>query len=401
MLTSAVARIITGIALFCATLAWGGWVYLNTVADPHRVERVALAVLADSDARAEIADPLADQVVEVSGLDPSLQPGVRDAVADVLADPRFAANVTGAVGAAHARTFGVPDPRPATIDGAVFVAAVRDHLSVASPELAARIPTDIVGDLQVPEHEIPFAAGIRSFAETATNWLAAAAIGLLAFAFLTGDRARTLRRFGIWAISAGLAWVIGPRIVVALAGRWARSGDATLAAALTAATSTVTAVATVLVVVGVGSVVGSFALRATSLGVAALGAGAGRVGARPVERRPRRAPRPRQGVEPLSPSPSPPFAPSAPTTRLPAAAPLATTRLPATPPRPPVDAPTTVLRGPDLLGVAAAAPAPPVPEPEVDPWAFFGTAPSDPPHERTDDGWSRPGDGWGPAAPPS
>jgi len=39
----------------------------------------------------------------------------------------------------HARAVGVPDDRPATIDAAVLIAAVREHLAVVDPALAALI----------------------------------------------------------------------------------------------------------------------------------------------------------------------------------------------------------------------------------------------------------------------
>jgi hypothetical protein len=150
---------------------------------------------------------------------------------------------------------GVDDDRPATIDGAVLTAAVREHLAVADPELAALIPDTAVGDLHLPDFDPPVVASLRSVAVSCTNWLALIAIALLAVALIIGDRKYALRRFGIWAIVTGLLWAIGPRILVFLAHRWTEDADATIDAAVGAATKVVTAAATGLVISGIGAIV--------------------------------------------------------------------------------------------------------------------------------------------------
>jgi hypothetical protein len=255
MITRNLTRVLMAVGLLCASIAWTGWAYLNTAAAPHRVEDVATAVLADPDARLEIAGPLADQIVHGTGIDPSFTPRVREAVANAMADPRVAANVTAAFGSMHARAVGVDDIRPATIDGALLTTAVRDHLAAADPELAALIPATAVGDLHLPEYHPPFVASLRRIAVSITNWLALAAVALLACALIIGDRKYALRRFGVWAIVTGMLWAIGPRVVVYLAHRWASDADATIDVAVGAATSMVVKVATVLVGAGICSIV--------------------------------------------------------------------------------------------------------------------------------------------------
>ena len=385
MIRSIFTRFLVGIALFFASLAWSGWAYLHTVADPHRAEAVADAVLADPAARVELATPLADQIVELAGLDASVAPEIRDAVVAAMADPRIVANLTAAVGSAHARAFGVPDPRPATIDGAQLVAAVREHLAVASPQLAERIPADLVGQLKVPEWKPPFIAGIRRLAEEATKWLGAAAIGLLTFALLAGDRARTLRSYGFWAISAGLAWALGPRLVVLAAKKFATSIDATLAAGVGAATNTVTVVATGLVATGIAALVGSRLLRLA-----------------PSRDSVRRTPAVRSSVREARPLRRPEAAPTRDVTE-PVVVPVArTTVTPVVPAPPPIStAPTTVqpvvspAGPPDMSPVGlstdpGSGPTPvfasdlplsaPVTSPltELDPWAYFSGPAIDP-----------------------
>lgn len=419
MIRAAVTKLITGIALFCASVAWTGWAYLHTVADPHRTERVADAVLADPAARLELAQPLAEQIVERAQLDEARTPELRDAVMAAMADPRIVANLTDAVGSAHARSFGVPDPRSGTIDGGLLVGAVRDHLAVAAPDLAGLVPADLVGDLTVPEFELPFAAGIRDAAETATAWLGAAAIGLLTFALIAGDRRRTLRRVGIWAIATGLFWAVAPRLFVLAARAFAPSVDATLSAALWAATSTVTVAATVLVGLGVAALVGARLLRfadadrvaelrpgrrsahSERLPVRRAGAGdhtgspsrpAGPTTVVPV------APGTRATPAPPAPAPSPPRPgiPGLPTSVMPVSAggpgPAAqpTTALPGVP-----DDPTTVLRragSGDPVAPPAGVPGAPVPpvvgagspgafegdDLGLDPWVHFGGPAVDP-----------------------
>ncbi|MBI5089512.1 MAG: hypothetical protein HZB15_11835 [Actinobacteria bacterium] len=244
-----------GVAIICATIAWSGWAYLNTAAAPHRVEDVADAVVADPDARFELAGPLADQIVESTGLDPAFTPQVRTAVADTLADPRVSANISDAFGSLHARAVGVDDDRPTTIDGAILLVALRDHLATVDPALAALIPDGAVPDLHLPDVHPPFVASLRTIAVTCTNWLAAAALVLFAVALIVGERRYVLRRYGIWAIVTGLLWAIGPRVLVMLAHRWTPDSDATIAAAVGAATKVMTAAATALVASGIVAIV--------------------------------------------------------------------------------------------------------------------------------------------------
>ncbi len=399
MIRHLLSRFLTALALVCASVAWGCWAYLNTVADPHRAELVADAVLADAEAREELAAPLAEQVVELAGLDAASEPEIRAAVVAVMADPRISGNLTDAVGAAHARTFGVPDPRPSTIDGSLLVTAIREHLAGASPALAARIPADLVGDIEVPEHELPFVAGLRTLATNVTEWFGAAAIGLLTFSFLAGDRAGTLRRYGYWAISAGLVWALGPRLVVLGARKFFTSGDATLAAGVGAATKTVTVVATILVATGIAALVAGYMARLVPSG--------GRVD-RPFERfsdhrgEPLRAPRPSRVERPLpDPSSARPVdssygtgmgritpvarvettepTPIVPVEATTVASVEATTVLPVVP-GPPV-VPVAPIGGPPGPIVAGDLPlaAPVVPAvPDVDPWALFSGPAIDP-----------------------
>ena len=71
MLGRMVSRVLTSVALLCATLAWAGWVYLRTIGYPARSENIATAVLADPASNDQIASNFALQIVRASGIDRS------------------------------------------------------------------------------------------------------------------------------------------------------------------------------------------------------------------------------------------------------------------------------------------------------------------------------------------
>lgn len=237
------ARALTGLALLCASFAWAGWIYLHTIGDPQRLERVATAVVDDPAARAEIAASFTGQLVESFGIEPSLQPVVESAVVGALSDPRVTDDVIAAIGASHANALGVDDDRPTTIDTAGFMVAVRDQLVQISPEAAELVPVEGVGELTLPRFQPPGVGTLRRIAEPAVNTLALVALGLLALSLVIGDRRSTLRRYGVWALCSGLGWLLVPLLVNAAARTWADGVDSIIAAALTESRRTVLPVA--------------------------------------------------------------------------------------------------------------------------------------------------------------
>jgi hypothetical protein len=249
------ARALTGLALLCASFAWAGWIYLHTIGDPNRLERVATAVVDDPAARTEIAASFTGQLVDTLGIDGELRPVVESAVVGALSDPRVTDDVIAAIGASHANALGVDDDRPTTIDTAGFMVAVRDQLVQISPEAADRIPVDGVGELSL----------------------------------LLGERRSTLRRYGVWALCSGLGWLLVPIIVNAAARTWADGVDAIVAAALTESRSTVLPVAMAIAGSGVAALVVSLLpAPGSSTRSAAAAASAGPVG--PVGRVPASGP---------------------------------------------------------------------------------------------------------------
>lgn len=278
------AQFCTSLALLCASFAWAGWIYLHTIGDPQRIERVAMAVVDDPAARAELASSFADQLAGSFGIDPQYQPVLESAVLGALSDPRVTDEVIAAVGAAHADALGVGDGTPSTIDTATFMVAVHDQVEQISPEAAALVPSEGVGELTLPQFQPPGVGTLRRMAEPIVDILALAALGLLTFGLLVGDRRSVLRRYGFWAIGAGLGWLVVPLLVNAAARAWASGADAIIAAAMAESRRTVLPVAMGLAASGALALVLSMLVgrRTTSAPVSVNSGGRGRGAVAPV-----------------------------------------------------------------------------------------------------------------------
>jgi hypothetical protein len=362
--------VVTSVALLCASLAWAGWVYLHTVGDVHRAEKVATAVLEDPDSSRQLSTAITDQLMTALSLEPTQRPLLRGAVEDALSDPAVSTQVIAAFGAAHANAVGVDDPRPTTINGAALVQAVRANLTVVAPEVAAVIPDGLVGEVTLPKVHPPGVAALRTAAEKATLWLALGAVALIAVALVLGERRRTVRRVGIWGISSGLIWMVIPFLVPLAAKAWAPSVSAIVDVAMKESAAAVLPAAIALVAGGAIAVVVSFipslfpddagsSVVRTSTRATYSSAGAGMVtssGARQV---------PTATTTHVAPArmPTDTFVPShEPTAIMHGTAthpPAASTQPPRDPLFPPAQQQTPVLP-------PAAA------EPEFDPWAHYG-----------------------------
>jgi hypothetical protein len=364
--------VVTSVALLFASLAWAGWVYLHTVGDVHRAEKVATAVLEDPDASRQLSTAITDQLMSALSLEPSARPLLRGAVEDALSDPQVSTQVIAAFGSAHANAVGVDDPRPTTISGAALVQAVRNNLAVAAPEVAALVPDGVVGDITLPKVHPPGVAALRTAADKATVLLALAAVALLAVAFVVGDRRRTVRSLGIWGISSGLVWMAVPLLVPIAAKAWAPSVSAIVDVGMKESASAVLPVAIAIVAGGVLAVVLSF--------VPNLFPGDGFQPARTTARTAGRTTYSSAGAGPATPASARQVPPAAaaqtPMGRAPAdtfvrsgTEPTAVIHGTAT--HPPAQAERTPLfpqQQPPQPGPHPGAP----PEPEFDPWAHYG-----------------------------
>jgi hypothetical protein len=243
-------RLIISITLLCASIAWGGWVFLHSIGDPHRAERIAREILKSPDARDEIAAPFTDQLVNYAPLDAQSQAKLRSVVSDVLADSRIVDNFVAAFGSAQANALGIEDERPTSIDVGQMVEVVREHVAVEFPELAAQIPAS-TEKIEIPEVKTTAIGDIRDLANTWTIWLALLSFGSLVALTIFGDRRVVLRSFGFWAIFTGAFWAIGPRLVPMLASSYAPQADAIIKAMVNAVAGQITTTATILVVCGI------------------------------------------------------------------------------------------------------------------------------------------------------
>lgn len=231
MLGRVLGRTLTTLGLLCATLAWTCWVYLHTVGDPTRIERIADAVLADAEARLEISAFISDQLMESVDIDPTYRPMVETAVETALSDPRITTDVIDAFAAEHANALGIDDPRDTTIDTAALVEATRQHLAEIDPTLAALIPADAaaqIGEVTLPKYRPPGAGTVRDLAGPAAGTLTAIAAVLLGISLVAGERRRTVRRIGTWALISGLGWLVGPLVIAAAAEQWFPDASATV-----------------------------------------------------------------------------------------------------------------------------------------------------------------------------
>lgn len=322
------SRMLLRLALVAASLAWATAAFTHTIGDPVRGERIATAVLADADARAEITAPIAATVMATTGIPPERSAIVEATVDQVLRDPAGARAYVDPFAGSWARLLGEDDPRPAQFDLQPILDDLDDRLAAAGIasdlELVGSGGQFAVPDVPLPRNQLDWMDGARRGVAASVLPLSLIAIGLAGTAFVVGDRRHVLRHVGIWGVLAGGLWVAGPPLLVWAARSWAPGFDAVAAVAIDAATAALRFPALVMVVGGAGLIVGSFALppAATSRPSTAT--------ARPVHRptpaaRPARPPgaagsAPRgASTEPMptvdvpdrSPTPSTPPAPSA------------------------------------------------------------------------------------------
>jgi hypothetical protein len=268
MFGQAIARFVTTLALLAASAAWVGWLYLHTVADPTRSDRIAHAILTDPRARHEVAADIANglagatnkvltthgQPAVADGADPALQ----SAVDAALADPHISANLVDAISAEHAIALGAVPAHPPTIATGPLVTAVRAHLLPVEPAVARAIPTVGAGDIHLPTARVPYAHQLRTWARRWTGVLALGACAGLIAAVLIGDRASVLRRAGFWALGAALTWALLPPLITLAGDHAIRSQAAVIRAVVRGAAGPVTATAAALAVAGAAAVAVSY-----------------------------------------------------------------------------------------------------------------------------------------------
>jgi hypothetical protein len=219
------------LSLFFASLAWSGFVFTHTVGDPDRGEQVAEAVLADDDARAEVVQPITDAVMSSTGLPPDQQPFVASRVDQILLQPDGTRAFVDAFAGSWARMLGSDDPRGSRLDVRPFVDDIVASVPGLDPSL---IPTEaqLPAAVPVPGTGSSWLGDLRRVVNALVLPLAVVAAVGMATAWAIGDRRRTGRRIGIWAVLAGGTWIAVPFLAVAAAQRWATGADDVIRVAL-------------------------------------------------------------------------------------------------------------------------------------------------------------------------
>lgn len=300
MITRGVARILVLVALIAATAAWTGFIVEHTVGDTARGPRIAEAIVADDAARGELAVPIADAVIRSSGIDPAQRDVVVAAVDQSLLDPAGSAAFVAPFSEGWAAVLaGKAPPASARFD----VSALAATLQVAVPASVVEVP-----GAPVPSEQVGWLGGVRRVLAAMMWWSALLATMLLVVAFGLGQRAYTLRRFGVWAIVSGVLWVAAVPVSGWVARRVLPGFTNVARVAATEATRGIVPAAAVLAVVGVVAVASSFFVGAPA---------PARQRAGPVRNR-RAAPVPRRAVAPVArPVQQPVGQPVAPTQTMP------------------------------------------------------------------------------------
>lgn len=293
MLRRSVARLVLLVSLAAGTVAWAGFVSLNTVLDPDRSRDVADALYEDDAVRDRIADNLAAAarraVPDEAGVtDEQIQSAARAA----LASPAVGSLVVDSLVAVHQGFLGRGEI-PKQIDAGAVGVAARASLVEARPELDGVLPPAPELTIPLPTERIPNARPLRTALSAAVPVLALAALGGIVLALVfTNDRPSILRSVGIRAIVVSavcLVIALGlPRLAEALA-----PDQAEIVAALVGALmrSTLTPA---LVLAGCGLA----AVAAATLWKRVPGDGAARSGGPVPERRGTQASRPANRLEP-------------------------------------------------------------------------------------------------------
>ena len=232
-------------AIVAGSVAWAGWVYLNTWADPATTTRVTTAVLDDPGARDEVLAPVRGQVMSAIPAEFGVtQDQVDAALVAVLTDPAARARIADAF---------VSDAGALNFDAAS--AAFQTEFARTQPQLAPIIeqtPTDL---------SLPDVSASSSLRDTADDWvwrLALVSALLFVASFVIGDPRLTARRFGYWAVATGILWVVGSPIATWLAPRISTSVDDTATVVVREYTAPIGPWALGLTIAGIVAIAGSF-----------------------------------------------------------------------------------------------------------------------------------------------
>lgn len=264
MIRRSVAGAILGVSLLIGSLAWSGFVAVNTVFDPDRSREVAAELLDNDAVREQLADNLSLALRNMIPLEVQVSDQAIDGVStDLLDDPAVEAAILNAFAATHGAFLGEGDA-PEVIDLTAVSTAARAALVQTAPQLDALVPEAPPLIVTLPTERIPDASPVRSFLQRTVPVLAGVAIlGAVLALFFTSDRPSILRRAGTWALMTTAFYLVIGVGVPFLLRQYAPDQAEVIAALFAALLRTTLVPSMVLGIVGVGL-----------LGAAAVWAGA-------------------------------------------------------------------------------------------------------------------------------
>ncbi len=211
MIRRSLAALLLGPSLLIASLAWSGFVALQTVFDPDRSREVAEELFDNEEVRDQLTSNLGVAIEAAVPDEVPLTAEQVDAISTVaLEDPAVEALILSALDSTHGAFLG-EGTAPTTLSLGSVTEALRAAIIEAAPQAEGAIPEVAPVEVTLPTDRIPNASPLRSFLRRMVPIGAlVAAIGVVSALLTTSDRPTVLRRAGIWAIgAAAFSLVVG------------------------------------------------------------------------------------------------------------------------------------------------------------------------------------------------
>ena len=209
MFRRVIAGLILGPALLIGSLAWSGYLALQTVFDEDRSATIARELLDNEQVREQLAANIGTAIETALPDQVPLSAEQVDAAAlAVLNDPRVTNLVIDAFGQTHRSFLGLNDV-PQTLDLNPVAAVAREQIATISPDAASAIPADTDWSVELPTERIPNSSPVKDFLETSVPYLAGISIVMALISFITtSDRPSVLRRAAFWAMGTTAVYLL-------------------------------------------------------------------------------------------------------------------------------------------------------------------------------------------------
>jgi hypothetical protein len=209
MIRRVFAGLILGPALLIGSLAWSGYLALQTVFDEDRSATIARELLDNDLVREQVAANIGTAIeAALPDAVPLTAEQVDAAALAVLNDPRVTNLVIDSFGQTHRSFLGLNDV-PQTVDLNPVAEVAREQIATISPDAAAALPADTDWSVELPTERIPNSSPVKDFLETAVPYLAAISLVMVLISLLTtSDRPSVLRRAALWAIGTTAVYLL-------------------------------------------------------------------------------------------------------------------------------------------------------------------------------------------------